>query len=219
MSVCHTVETLPGPAASVQVEPWCLHQGGGWPDFLSGSGQCCSQFSAPLITVFCPIHVLTSFLAQVSVTCPIIVLTSILAQVSAVQSVLPHWSQCFAPLMTWPQFWLRPVLSSFLPHWSRCFAPLMSWPPFWLRSVLSSFLPHWSQCFAPLMSWPFWLRSVLSTVFCPIDHNVLPRWWSDRIFGSGQFWPQYFAPLFWSIGGIPEVACLCLTLTLTSEAK
>ena len=195
MSVCHTVETLPGPAASVQVEPWCLHQGGGWPDLLSGSGQCCSQFSAPLITLFCPIDVLTSFLAQVS----------------AVHNFLPHWSQCFAPLMSWPPFWLRLVL----------LAPLLSWPQFWLRSVLStvfcptdhSVLPHWwpdlnsdsGRCypvFCPIDHGvlPHWCPDLLSgsgqccLVFCPIDHSVLPNWCPD-LSGSGQCCPQCFAPL------------------------
>ena len=136
---------------------------------------------------------LTSFLAQVSVTCPI---------------------------LSWPQFWLRSVLStvfcptdhSVLPHW---------WPDLNADS---------GQCypvFCPIdhSVLPHWCPDLLSDsgqccpVFCPIDHNVLPHWWLDRIFGSGQFWPQYFAPLVWSIGGIPEVACLCLTLTLTSKAK
>ena len=163
-------------------------------------------------------------------------LTSFLAQVSAVHNFLPHWSQCFAPLMSWPPFWLRLVLlAPFCPDLNsgsgqccpQCFAPLIT--VFCPIDDLTSILTQASaiQFSAPLITvfCSRWCPDLLSDsgqccpVFCPIDHNVLPHWWLDRIFGSGQFWPQYFAPLFWSIGGIPEVACLCLTLTLTSKAK
>ena len=47
VSVCHTVETLPGSAAPVQVEPRHLRQRSRRPDLLSGSGQFCLYYVAP----------------------------------------------------------------------------------------------------------------------------------------------------------------------------
>ena len=70
------------------------------------------------------------------------------------------------------------------------------------------------------MTWPpFWLRSVLFTVFCPIDYSVLPHYlswppfWLRSVLSSFlPHWSQCFAPLmswppFWLRSVLSTVFC------------